>query len=83
MFFCVSLHSDDMPFAMACVLEEVDCVSSPFSSLVVQPSLGSIKYSGIQIKRTGLLLLVVFSVLIISHDARIKGRKPWCLLRMS
>jgi hypothetical protein len=44
MIFCVSLLFDASPFAMACVLEEVDCLSSPFSSLPVPPSLGSYQF---------------------------------------
>jgi hypothetical protein len=44
MFFCVSLLPSASSFAVACVLEEADHLSSPFSSLPVPPSLGSRRF---------------------------------------
>jgi hypothetical protein len=82
MFFCVSLLSIASSFAMACVLEEVDRPSSllfPFPSLLVLVKLQWCT----DWERMELLSLVVFSILVSLHDARIESREPWCLLRMS
>jgi hypothetical protein len=51
MFFCVSLLYDASPFVMACVLEEVDRLSSLFSSLPFRPLLVLDNYNGIRIER--------------------------------